>query len=115
MWSGAIIFTLFAIFSLIAYPGMRRRIPLSKQLLLYVLRVAKHNKSVYVIALAGTIVQTIYSVYWSISASPLLQSFGSWTSLLTRRRLRSSLPFTRNGRRTRVEPARAVATRAREH
>lgn len=27
-WSGAIIFTLFAVFSLIAYPGMRRRIPL---------------------------------------------------------------------------------------
>ncbi|GAA5834676.1 hypothetical protein JCM3766R1_003637 [Sporobolomyces carnicolor] len=75
MWSGAIIFTLFAIFSLIAYPGMRRRIPLSKQLLLYVLRVAKHNKSVYVIALAGTIVQTIYSVYWSISLVAIYQKW----------------------------------------
>lgn len=68
-WSGAIIFTLFAVFSIIAYPGMRRRIPLSKQLLLFVLKIAKHHKSVYVIALSGTILQTIYSVYWSISVS----------------------------------------------
>ncbi|GAA6023160.1 hypothetical protein JCM11491_003283 [Sporobolomyces phaffii] len=85
MWSGAIIFTIFAVFSIIAYPGMRKRIPLSKQLLLFVLKIAKHHKSVYVIALSGTIVQTIYSVYWSISVVGIYQKWspnasGSGTS-----------------------------------
>ncbi|GAA6016250.1 hypothetical protein JCM10207_000445 [Rhodosporidiobolus poonsookiae] len=84
-WSGAIIFTIFAIFSIIAYPGMRRRIPLSKQLLIYVLRVAKHNPSVYVIALLGTLLQAAYSVYWSFTAVAIYQkwtpgSSGSGTS-----------------------------------
>ncbi|GAA5895354.1 Pns1p [Sporobolomyces salmoneus] len=84
-WSGAIIFTIFAVFSIIAYPGMRRRIPLSKQLLLFVLKIAKHNKSVYVIALAGTILQTMYAVFWSISVVGIYQKWspnasGSGTS-----------------------------------
>ncbi|GAA6060058.1 hypothetical protein JCM10212_003019 [Sporobolomyces blumeae] len=74
-WSGAIIFTIFAVFSIIAYPGMRRRIPLSKQLLLFVLKIAKHHKSVYVIALAGTITQTVYSIYWSITVVAIYQKW----------------------------------------
>ncbi|GAA5864729.1 hypothetical protein JCM8547_008289 [Rhodosporidiobolus lusitaniae] len=75
-WSGAIIFTIFAIFSIIAYPGLRRRIPLSKQLLLYVIRIAKHNPSVYIIALLGTALQTVYSVYWSFACIGIYQK---WT------------------------------------
>ncbi|GAA6040564.1 hypothetical protein JCM8097_005466 [Rhodosporidiobolus ruineniae] len=75
-WSGAIIFTIFAVLSILAYPSMRRRIPLSKQLLLYVIRVAKHNPSVYVIALLGTVLQAAYSVYWSFSAVAIYQK---WT------------------------------------
>ncbi|GAA5981605.1 hypothetical protein JCM5350_008046 [Sporobolomyces pararoseus] len=75
MWSGAIIFTIFAVFSIIAYPGMRKRIPLSKQLLLFVLKIAKHNKSVYVIAIAGAVMQTLYSVYWSISVVGIYQKW----------------------------------------
>ncbi|BGP17741.1 hypothetical protein JCM10213_005322 [Rhodosporidiobolus nylandii] len=84
-WSGAIIFTIFAVFSIIAYPGMRRRIPLSKQLLIFVLRIAKANPSVYIIALFGTVLLAAYSVYWSFSAIAIYQkwspdSAGSGTS-----------------------------------
>ncbi|GAA5927016.1 hypothetical protein JCM1841_001611 [Sporobolomyces salmonicolor] len=74
-WSGAIIFTIFAVFSLLAYPAMRRRIPLSKQLLLFVIKIAKHHPSVYVIALIGTFLQTVYSVYWSFSAVAIYQKW----------------------------------------
>ncbi|GAA5888558.1 hypothetical protein JCM6882_008996 [Rhodosporidiobolus microsporus] len=84
-WSGAIIFTIFAVLSALAYPAMRRRIPLSKQLLLFVLRIAKYNKSVYIIALLGTLLQGFYSVYWSFTAVAIYQkwtpgSSGSTTS-----------------------------------
>lgn len=74
-WSGAIIFTIFAIFSIIAYPGMRRRIPLSKQLLIFVLKISKHNPSVYVIALAGTALQTAYSAFWSFAVVAIYQKY----------------------------------------
>jgi len=84
-WSGAIIFTVFAVLSLLAYPGMRRRIPLSKQLLIFVLAIAKAHPSVYVIALAGTVLVTLYSVFWSISVVAIYQKWdpsaeGSGTS-----------------------------------
>ncbi|GAA5998454.1 Pns1p [Rhodotorula paludigena] len=85
MWSGAIIFTIFAVLSIIAYPGMRRRIPLSKQLLLFVIAIAKVHKSVYFIALAGTTLLAAYSVFWSISIVAIYQKYapdaaGSGTS-----------------------------------
>lgn len=54
---------------------MRRRIPLSKQLLIFVLKIAKFHKSVYVIALSGTIIQTIYSIYWSITVVAIYQKW----------------------------------------
>ncbi|GAA5820050.1 hypothetical protein JCM3770_002118 [Rhodotorula araucariae] len=74
-WSGAIIFTIFAVLSILAYPGMRRRIPLSKQLLLFVLAIAKAHPSVYVIALIGTVLVTAYSVFWSISVVAIYQKW----------------------------------------
>lgn len=43
------------------------RIPLSKQLLLLVLKIAKAYPSIYGIAIAGALLQTVYSVYWSFT------------------------------------------------
>ncbi|KAL8287443.1 hypothetical protein RQP46_003301 [Phenoliferia psychrophenolica] len=74
-WSGAVIFTIFAVISVIAYFPMRRRIPFSRQLLLFVLRIAKEYPSVYIIALSGTLLQTVYSVYWSFAAVAIYQRF----------------------------------------
>ncbi|KAM0786598.1 hypothetical protein ACM66B_002052 [Microbotryomycetes sp. NB124-2] len=74
-WSGAIIFTIFAVISVLAYFPMRKRIPFSRELLLFVLKIAKHHKSTYIIALIGTCVQTAYSVYWSFSVIAIYQKW----------------------------------------
>ncbi|KWU44830.1 DUF580-domain-containing protein [Rhodotorula sp. JG-1b] len=84
-WSGAIIWTIFAVFAILAYPGMRRRIPLSKQLLLYVVRVAKIHPSVYAIALFGAFLTAAYSAFWGIAVAGIYQKWepgaaGSGTS-----------------------------------
>lgn len=54
---------------------MRKRIPLSKQLLLLVLRIAKAYPSVYGIALAGALLQTVYSIYWSFTTVAIYQKW----------------------------------------
>lgn len=84
-WSGAIIWTIFAVFAILAYPGMRRRIPLSKQLLIYVIRVAKVHPSVYIIAIIGATLVTAYSAFWGIAVAGIYQKWepnaaGSGTS-----------------------------------
>lgn len=84
-YSGAIIFTIFAVISVISYFPMRRRIPFSRELLIFVLKIAKAYPSVYVIALAGALLQTVYSVYWSFTTVAIYQKFhpnsaGSTTS-----------------------------------
>jgi len=74
-WSGAIIFTIFAIFSIIAYFPMRRRIPLSRLLLQFVFKIAKKHPSVYVIAILTTVIQAAYSVWWSFTVVALYQKY----------------------------------------
>ncbi|KAI5476925.1 hypothetical protein MNV49_007026 [Pseudohyphozyma bogoriensis] len=74
-WSGAIIFTIFAVISVISYFPMRRRIPFSREVLVFVLKIAKHHPSVYVLALVGTILQAVYSVYWSFATVAIYQKF----------------------------------------
>lgn len=46
-WSGAIIFTILAVISVICYFPMRRRIPLSKLLLQFVFRIASESNLPY--------------------------------------------------------------------
>jgi len=74
-YSGAIIFTLFAVFAVFSYFGMRRRIPFSKQILLFVLRIAKAHKSVYILALLGTTLQAAYCAWWSFATVAIYQNF----------------------------------------
>lgn len=76
-WSGAIIATIFAVISLLAYPFMRRRIPFSRAVLQLVLRIAGEYKSTYVIALIGTVVQAAYSIWWSFTAVAAYQRFST--------------------------------------
>lgn len=66
-----------AVFSIIAYFPMRRRIPFSRQLLLFVLRIAKEYPSVYVIALLGAVVQSAYSVFWSFTTVAIYQQYAN--------------------------------------
>lgn len=61
--AGAIIFTIIAIVSILAYFGYRSRIPLASLLLQVIMDVAKHHKSVYVVAFLALLLQAALSVY----------------------------------------------------
>lgn len=85
--AGAIIMTIFAVFGIIAYFFMRKRIPLAKIILVSVIRAADHYKSVYVLALSFLVIQTLFSVWtiWTLVAvyqrfSPSGQAAGSGAS-----------------------------------
>ncbi|SNX81311.1 probable Protein PNS1 [Melanopsichium pennsylvanicum] len=63
--AAAIIFTVFAVISVIAYFFMRKRIPLAKLLLVTIIHTAEQYKSVYVVALGALIVETAFSAWTS--------------------------------------------------
>lgn len=73
--SAAIIFTIFAVFSIIAYFFMRKRIPFAKVMLQTIIRAANEYKSVYVVALLGLIVQTAFSVWFAWTLVAVYQRF----------------------------------------
>ena len=58
----AVVFTIIALISILAYFGYRSRIPLASLLLQVVMDVAKHHPSVYVVAFISLIVQAALSV-----------------------------------------------------
>ncbi|KAG9124643.1 putative choline transporter, neither null mutation nor overexpression affects choline transport [Ceratobasidium sp. 392] len=75
-YSGAIIFTIIAVFGILAYFGMRSRIPLASLLLQVVMDVSKHHKSVYIVAFSGLIVQAALSVWFVFTA---IATYAKWT------------------------------------
>ncbi|KAI0769458.1 DUF580-domain-containing protein [Trametes elegans] len=66
-WSGAIIFTVIAILSVLAYWGYRSRIPLASLLLQVVMDVTKHHPSVYFVAFIALILQAALSVWYTFT------------------------------------------------
>ncbi|KAG6830173.1 hypothetical protein H0H92_001903 [Tricholoma furcatifolium] len=66
-WSAAIIFTVFALLSIFAYFGFRSRIPLASLLLQIVIDVAKHHKSVGVVAFTALFVQAALAVWYTFT------------------------------------------------
>lgn len=75
-YSGAIIFTIIAILSVLAYFGYRSRIPLASLLLQIVMDVAKHHMSVYVVVFIALIFQAALSVYFTFTA---IATYTKWT------------------------------------
>ncbi|CAL1707153.1 unnamed protein product [Somion occarium] len=75
-WSGAIIFTIIALISVLAYFGYRSRIPLASLLLQIVMDVAKHHKSVYVVAFLALLLQGALSVWYTFT---LIAIYSRWT------------------------------------
>ncbi|KAG8910798.1 putative choline transporter, neither null mutation nor overexpression affects choline transport, partial [Tulasnella sp. 418] len=61
-YSGAIVFTIIAVFSVLAFWGFWSRIPLATLLLQVVMDVANHHKSVYLVAFLGLLVQAALAV-----------------------------------------------------
>jgi len=66
--AGAIIFTVIALFSLLAYFGYRSRIPLATLFLQVTMDIAKHHISVYVVGFVALALQSGMSVWFTFVA-----------------------------------------------
>ncbi|KAJ3757933.1 plasma-membrane choline transporter-domain-containing protein [Lentinula raphanica] len=75
-YSGAIVFTIIALFSVLSYWGYRSRIPLASLLLQVVMDVSKHHTSVYVVAFVALILQAALSVWFVFTCIAI---YGKWT------------------------------------
>ncbi|KAJ7346621.1 plasma-membrane choline transporter-domain-containing protein [Mycena albidolilacea] len=75
-YSGAIIFTVIALFSVLSYYGFRSRIPLASLLLQVVIDVSKHHKSVYVVAFSALILQALLAVWYTFAS---IATYAKWT------------------------------------
>ncbi|KAH8920190.1 DUF580-domain-containing protein [Atractiella rhizophila] len=74
-YSGAIIFTIFAIISIICYFPMRRRIPFSTLVLQFVIRIANEHKSTYGLAILSTVILAVYSAWWSFAITGIYSKY----------------------------------------
>lgn len=74
-YSAAIIFTIFAVLSIISYFFLRSRIPLTRLLLKTVIDATKDHPSVYFWALLGLLVQTLFSIWTSWTLIAVYQRF----------------------------------------
>ncbi|KIJ68160.1 hypothetical protein HYDPIDRAFT_83809 [Hydnomerulius pinastri MD-312] len=74
-YSGAIIFTIIALFSVLAYFGFRSRIPLASLLLQVVMDVSKHHLSVYFVAFTALFFQAAMSVWFTFTAIAIYAKF----------------------------------------
>ncbi|KAF8738077.1 hypothetical protein AX14_012051 [Amanita brunnescens Koide BX004] len=75
-YSGAIIFTIIAVLSVLSYYGFRSRIPLASLLLQVVIDVANHHLSVYAVAFSALIVQAALAVWYIFTAIAI---YAKWT------------------------------------
>ncbi|KAF9566775.1 DUF580-domain-containing protein [Agrocybe pediades] len=75
-WSGAIIFTIIAVLSVLSYFGFRSRIPLASLLLQVVMDVSKHHTSVYAVAFAALFIQAALSVWYTFT---VIATYSKWT------------------------------------
>ncbi|KAF8234031.1 DUF580-domain-containing protein [Tricholoma matsutake] len=75
-YSGAIIFTIIALFSIFSYWGFKSRIPLASLLLQVVMDVSKHHMSVYAIAFSALLIQAALAVWFTFTAVAI---YAKWT------------------------------------
>ncbi|KAJ7096318.1 plasma-membrane choline transporter-domain-containing protein [Mycena epipterygia] len=75
-YSGAIIFTVLALFSILSYYGFKSRIPLASLLLQVVMDVSKHHKSVYVVAFVALLLQAALAIWFTFTA---IATYTKWT------------------------------------
>lgn len=75
LYIAAILLTVVSIISVLAFFSMRKRIPLSTAILKFVIKVSKTYPSVYVIAIVGAVLQSIYTACWSFSTIAVYRAF----------------------------------------
>ena len=56
---------------------MRKRIPFSRLILLFCMRIAKQYKSIYVTAILTSVIQAAYSVWWAFTVTAAVSDFES--------------------------------------
>lgn len=74
-YSAAIIFTIFAVLSILSYFFLRSRIPLTRLLLKMVIEATKAYPSVFVWALVGLVFQTFFSIWTAWTLIGVYQRF----------------------------------------
>ncbi|KIJ18726.1 hypothetical protein PAXINDRAFT_167282 [Paxillus involutus ATCC 200175] len=74
-YSGAIIFTIIALFSVFVYFTFRSRIPLASLLLQVVMDISKHHISVYFVAFAALMLETALSIWFTFTAIAIYAKF----------------------------------------
>ncbi|KAF8844322.1 DUF580-domain-containing protein [Paxillus ammoniavirescens] len=74
-YSGAIIFTIIALFSVFVYFTFRSRIPLASLLLQVVMDISKHHISVYLVAFAALMLETALSIWFTFTAIAIYAKF----------------------------------------
>ncbi|KAF8908749.1 plasma-membrane choline transporter-domain-containing protein [Mucidula mucida] len=75
-YSGAIIFTIIALFSIFSYWGFRSRIPFASLLLQVVMDVSKHHMSVYAVAMSALFLQACLAVWFTFT---VIATYSKWT------------------------------------
>ncbi|KAF8893351.1 plasma-membrane choline transporter-domain-containing protein [Infundibulicybe gibba] len=75
-YSGAIVFTIIALLSVLSYWGYRSRIPLASLFLQVVMDVSKHHKSVYVVAFVALGLQSALAVWYTFT---VIATYSKWT------------------------------------
>ncbi|KAF9784470.1 plasma-membrane choline transporter-domain-containing protein [Thelephora terrestris] len=74
--SGAIIFGIIAVVSVLSYFGFRSRIPLAALLLQVVVDISEHHKSVYVVAFVGLLIQSALNIWLTFTT---IATYNKWT------------------------------------
>lgn len=75
-YSAAIIFTVIAAFSVLAYFGFKSRIPLASLLLQVVMDISKHHLSTYFVAFSALLLQAALSVWFVFTSIAI---YATWT------------------------------------
>ncbi|KAL9711892.1 pH nine-sensitive protein 1 [Leucoagaricus gongylophorus] len=75
-YSGAIIFTIIALFSVLVYWSYRSRIPLAALLLQVIMDVSKHHISVYIVSFTALLVQAAFGVWYVFT---VIATYAKWT------------------------------------
>lgn len=75
-YSGAIVFTVIALLSVLSYWGFKSRIPLASLLLQVVMDVSKHHISVYAVAFTALLLQAGLAVWYTFT---VIAVYTKWT------------------------------------
>ncbi|RSH85379.1 Protein pns1 [Saitozyma podzolica] len=75
-WSGAVIFLVIAVLSVLFYWTLRKKVPLAKLLIQTTIDITRHHPVVYLIALIGLVFQRAWSIWYAFTCIAI---YVKWT------------------------------------